>query len=248
MTIGRTNSGSGGGISANAAVLEVTAPAGSSVTITNGSTSKSLDSNKSHVSSADSSLAVYVFSISQSQFGTWSITATRETESAESSITINAVALYEITISYILWLIKDGQFVAQASRAGGDYMTEQSGGYVQLHSSAASQTYATGYFSNIDVTAYNRIYFDGSVRGHYASGQCPAYGIISSVKSGANCSTFTASKVLLSATSTSLTTRGTTYLDISNISGEQTIGFTEAGSSYPTQGDVCCYNFYLSGS
>lgn len=98
MTIGRTNSGSGGGLSANSAVLAVTAFVGSSVTISKSGTSKTKDATKAHIIDADNDKAIYIFSIGSSQFGTWSVAVTSDGITQTKTVTIDSNELYEVEV------------------------------------------------------------------------------------------------------------------------------------------------------
>lgn len=99
MTIGRTNSGSGGGgISSNAALLVVYAPLGSIVTATKDGVTKT---SRSGIALSDRpTVEIHLFSIGSSQFGTWAVTATRETDTNTTTISISAVERYELYIGY----------------------------------------------------------------------------------------------------------------------------------------------------
>lgn len=97
---GKCNSGGSGGISPNDAFLQVKAPTGSIVTISKDGTSKTKDENKAFVLNERPTVSVYVFSISSSQFGTWTVTATRDTESNTDTIVINSAKDYDLYIGY----------------------------------------------------------------------------------------------------------------------------------------------------
>lgn len=94
--IGRTNVG-GGGVGNAYAVIAVTYPAGSTCTCTNGTkTIKAKDTSGS-----------YLFLIPSA--GTWTVTATDGTDTANKSIDITRRYQSEcVELSYILWLYKDG--------------------------------------------------------------------------------------------------------------------------------------------
>lgn len=98
LTLNMVGGGSGGGISSNSALLVVYAPLGSIVTATMGSTTKT--SKKGLVMSNRPTVEAHLFSISSSQFGTWTITATRETDTNSTTISITAVEQYELYIGY----------------------------------------------------------------------------------------------------------------------------------------------------
>lgn len=92
--------GGGSGFSATDAMLRVQAPTGSTVTISKDGTSKTKDENKAFVLNERPTVSVYVFSISSSQFGTWTVTATRDTESNTDTIVINSAKEYDLYIGY----------------------------------------------------------------------------------------------------------------------------------------------------
>lgn len=98
LVLNMVGGGSGGGLSANDAVLAVTTFVGASVTISNGSTSKTKDATKAYIIDADNDMALYIFSIEQSQFGTWSISVTSDGITQTKTIAINLVEFYEITV------------------------------------------------------------------------------------------------------------------------------------------------------
>lgn len=153
-----------------------------------------------------------------------------------------------LLLDNVIWLIKDGKLSTRytATRYGGSYLSEDSNGYVVLHSNAASNTYATCAFAAIDLTKYNKLVFDGQARGYYRAG-CPAVGVLSNIASGSSYSTFSNYYQLLSATTNNLSTRATVSINISALTGNKQIGFQEAGSgSSNAQGDIYCYNLYLT--
>lgn len=254
MTIGRTNSGTGGGgggISSGKAVIAVTAEVGSTITFQkNGIAVRTLKPDQGIPVADNSSFATWFYSVSDSNYGAWDVRATKNGNSKEKSVSVTENKEYDIWLYYDIYLIKDGKFNTDftATRYGGSYLEENANGYVVLHSNAATNSYATCQFSpDIDVTDYNYLIFDGRARGYYASGKCPAYGIITSRGYGRSSTSFSVARVLLSSTTNTLTARATTYCGISNQIGEKPIGFQEAGSGQSNaQGDIYCYNLYLS--
>lgn len=94
--------GSGGGISGNDAVLQVTTLVGSTVTITNNGTTKTQDSSKAHILDDDNTKAVYVFGIKSSEFGTWAVTATLTGFSDSDSIAISTTELYSVSLNPVV--------------------------------------------------------------------------------------------------------------------------------------------------
>ena len=95
--IGRTNGGSGvGGISSNSALLVVYTPLGSTVTATNGGTTKTLRTGIAL--SDDPTREMHLISIGTAQFGTWTVTATLGDKVSSDTIIIDAAKEYNIDL------------------------------------------------------------------------------------------------------------------------------------------------------
>ena len=97
--IGRTNTG-GGGLSDTDALLRVVAPAGSLVTITKGTLTKT---DHGHENASDPLTYDYYFIIHQSQFDSinaWTVTATLNGQTASNTIIIDASDEYDLVMSY----------------------------------------------------------------------------------------------------------------------------------------------------
>lgn len=173
--IGRCNTGGGGSMSANDAILRVQAPAGSTVTISKGGVSKS---DGGHPNAVTSSIYDYYFIIHQSQFDStaWTVTATLGSDTASDTIVINAAKEYNLSLEYKLWLVKDGQIVggnlvainkSQSSSAYTGYIVPTvtyASSYVQASfSNATHNGGGIAYFpSAIDLSQYHGLYVQGS--------------------------------------------------------------------------------------
>lgn len=97
--------GGGGGFSASNAILGVTAYAGSVVTISNGTVTKTVTPDKSHLLSNLNDWAIYYFGIPSSMFSSsipWNIVATYQTEQTTGTVIINTNAFYDIELTYIV--------------------------------------------------------------------------------------------------------------------------------------------------
>ena len=107
--------GAGGeGIPVHAAVLHVSAPFGSTVSIAKGGvTVKSLGPGRAHTNT-DGLNADYYFFIASANYGTWSVTATRENEADSASVTIDSNRQYDVKMSYLLYAWKFGGDYIQA--------------------------------------------------------------------------------------------------------------------------------------
>jgi len=113
--LGKTNSGTGGGsLRADNAVLLVTVPTGSTVTVTRGSVSLS---GTSWVNSSDASLDTHIFSVKASLFSSsaWTVTATNDDLSVSQTVVINAVGYYGVTLMYELYVYNNGDLCESAT-------------------------------------------------------------------------------------------------------------------------------------
>ena len=103
-----TRRGGGGGLSPNNALIHVNAPLGSSISFSKGGvTAKILDPSKGHAN-VDGKSADYYYSVSTSNFGDWTITATLSDDSTSDTVTVDTVKQYDVELSYFLYLYKYG--------------------------------------------------------------------------------------------------------------------------------------------
>ncbi len=156
---------------------------------------------------------------------------------------------------YDLYLIKDGLFNTDYTHTfyGGSNssLTEDANGYVYLYSANKSSTYATCSITNVDLTYYKYLIFDGSARGYYSSGRCPAFGILLNTASGGSYSTWRGVTMIQTSRQSSFNARGIKYYDISKFKYKaSSVGLQEAGSaaSPVVYGGIRCYNLYLSNT
>ena len=128
--IGRTNSGSGG-LSVNSAVLRITAPVGSTITLTKGGvTVAMLAATKGHTNASDTTLADWYYSISSGNYGSWTVTAAKDGESASETVTVDNAKQYDVSLSYALYLISNGQLQSGYSLYGGSNTISQESDHV----------------------------------------------------------------------------------------------------------------------
>lgn len=98
--IGKALTVGGGGSSSADAVLQVLAPTGSTVTISNGSVSKTLKPSDGHAVSMRGTVAQYIFSIRATEFGTFSVTGTKNGETGTTTVTISDNSKYDAVVWY----------------------------------------------------------------------------------------------------------------------------------------------------
>ena len=97
--------------SPNLAVLRINAPVGSTITLVKGGvTVATLAANKGHMNADDSRYADWYYSISSSNYGSWTVTATRSDETISQTVTIDSVKEYNVELTYDLYLLKYGVF------------------------------------------------------------------------------------------------------------------------------------------
>ena len=245
--------GGGGGLSATDALLRVQAPAGSTVTITKGGTTKT---DAGHENADDHTVYDYYFIIHASQFDSvnpWTVTATLGTNTTSDTIIIDSADEYDLVLDYNLWLIRNGVFTLDYTHTLYGYSsatwTEESEGYTSLYVPKVSSSFTTGYFENVDVTDYPYLVCESKTKGYSDTAKyCPAAGIINALNKNSNPTTFSAwVKLMTGNQTTSAYTEGTFYCDISSLFGTQNVGLQVAGSgSSNISGECRCFNLYLS--
>ena len=95
--------GGGGGFAPSNAIVGVTAYAGSTVTISNGTVTKTVTADKSHVLSDLSNFAIYYFGIPSGMFSpsvSWNIVAEYQGEETTATIIVDTNAFYDIVLTY----------------------------------------------------------------------------------------------------------------------------------------------------
>ena len=106
--IGRTNTGGSGGsaLKDTDAILNLTVPTGSSVTMTKGAVTLT---PTIWTKNADSTFDCAIFSVPASTFDStaWTVTATLGTDTASKTIVIDSALEYEIEIEYKYWIVKN---------------------------------------------------------------------------------------------------------------------------------------------
>lgn len=175
--------GGSGGIKPTDAVLRVIAPAGSVVTITKGSVSRS---DAGHANADEPTLYDYYFAISSSLFDSgnpWTVTATLGTQSISESVVIDASNEYDVVLSYTLHLVingvmQDGNFVpmalksnSESSSTAGTPSVSAGSNYIQIAMSSSSG-FQTGiaYLPNkYDLSKYSKVRVTGTAMNSFDS-------------------------------------------------------------------------------
>lgn len=248
ITLARRSGGSGP--SAEDAVLLVTVPAGATVTAIKDNQSLT-PARWTQADDATKETAMFVVPPALFDAATpWTVDVTRGLETGSDTVIIDSNFVYSLSPVVRLVLIRDGLFATGVTWElfGPDAatLTEHADGYVDLLSPAATGTFTTCRFAQIDRPIYKYLVIDAQARGFY-NAECPAVGVLRSVNSGSNYSTFAVKRTFLSGTTNSLTRRSTTRLNVSGQTSAYYIGMQEAGSGANNAvGEIRCYNLYLT--
>lgn len=225
--------GGGGGLSSTDALLRVQAPAGSTVTITKGSTTKT---DQGHENADDSTVYDYYFIIHQSQFDSttpWTVTATLGTQTASDTVLISENAEYDIELSYGFYLYNNGDlrtavtggwsyaaFLSTSNYSAGTLDTAHNGTTCYLSANGTNLQISAVTVNKIDVTDYNALRIEVSDYTFAGSG----YRELDLVSSRGSVSS-PAAQVRIEST-------GTFSVDVSSITGSYYIGlYLNSGSA-----------------
>lgn len=225
--------GGGGSLSATDALLRVQAPAGSTVTITKGSTTKT---DQGHENADDSTIYDYYFIIHQSQFDSttpWTVTATLNTQTASATVLISENAEYDLELSYGFYLYNNGDqctavtggwsyaaFLSTSNYSAGTLDTAYNGTTCYLSANGVNEQISAVTVNKIDVTDYNALRIEVSDYTFAGSG----YKELDLVSSRGDVSSY-AAQVRIEST-------GTFTVDVSSITGSYYIGlYLNSGSA-----------------
>lgn len=140
--IGKTNTGGGGKIKDTNAILTVTVPTGSTVTMTKGGTTLT---PTMWVQAADPTRDCALFVIAPSLFdaqNAWTVTATSGINSASATITIDSNEQYNIKLYFRLFIVRDGNLEATILDKTSGITDEVSGGrYIVSKTSSGSRVH-----------------------------------------------------------------------------------------------------------
>ena len=236
--------GSGsGGPSASDAILTVTVPTGSTVTMTKGGLTLT---PTMWVQAADNTLDCALFVISPSLFDSqnaWNVTATLWRDTASDTVTIDSNEQYDVVLSYSLYLFKAGSGPA----ANWGYVKESSATInftnqslqVNLGKTSLSYCKTRIYTINkVDVTDYNTVVMDARIDKVFGGSNLnPKYVVSSNIATVGIDAEY--DKTVILAIDTAPEVRELYVLDVSQITGEYYVGVAQSWS-----GEI--FNVYLS--
>ena len=135
--------GGSGGLSANGAVLRITAPTGSTITLTKGGvTVAALAAAKGHTNASDATFADWYYSVSSGNYGSWTVTAARDGETASRTVTVDSAKQYDVFLAYNIYLIRDGVLDSNVNATFGATSGAKSGNnYVITSEGSGSDNY-----------------------------------------------------------------------------------------------------------
>ena len=100
--------GSGGGFSTKDAIIHANAPLGSTVSFLKDNVPIKVIEPTKAIANSDGETADYYYSIKNTSYGSWTVTASLDGDVASETVVVSAVKQYNIELSYHLWLIKNG--------------------------------------------------------------------------------------------------------------------------------------------
>ena len=161
--IGRTNSGIGGGLSPNNAVIRVSAPVGSIISFSKGGiVVKVLPPEKSHVNVNDNNFAEWYYAVSSSNYGSWTVTASSNgIVIATGTIVISENKEYQLYLAnLVLYDATNGYHVSYEH----DFLKTPSGctatnstGYIYLKTVSSNSCDVYARWKNIDLTTFSSL-------------------------------------------------------------------------------------------
>lgn len=140
----------GDGFKWDSAIIHVYAPAGSAVTATKGSTTKTL---KEHTVSGDDS--EYIMVVKNADFGTWTITASLSGKTAIRTVVVADNIEYSVSIGYLLELYNAGN--EYTDQTGGWDFSLGAGGIGQKYSTYIELSYSGAEGRDAAVATHNQI-------------------------------------------------------------------------------------------
>lgn len=231
------------------AFIVVDYPAGSTCTATHGTTTLTAPDTSGH--------AVFDIPTPASTPETWTVECTDSGKRASKPVDITTDGQRsEVTLGYEIWFVKDGIIDSAFQYSKARYnatVTENYEGSLRLFSGNVNASRCLLYFTpQINFATDDHIYLccEHQARGT-ANGACGTYGVVKTLPTTNDIDvtiydTGAYHRVLSGGTGT-LTTKETTYIDISSVSGTYWVGFCEGGTTNQN-GEFRCYNLWLSNS
>lgn len=233
--------GGGGSLKDTDAILTVTVPTGSTVTMSKGGVTLT---PTMWVQAADATLDCALFVIAPSLFdavNAWTVTATLGTDTASDTVTISDNKQYDLVIYTSVYLVKNGTKITDFTVQNYSVITQQSG-YVNFY---INGNYAATFTSTdpVDLTQYSKIKITIPNNGisYYRSGATPSLVIGSSrpwFTNQGSSSSYSNFSLVETLSSGSTILAGTYMLDISGVSGMYYVGIAMASPNTSTNASL----------
>ena len=172
----------GSGLSVHAAVLHVNAPTGSTITLAKGGvTVKVLDPSRSHVNAEKNTRADWYYCVSPGNYGTWTVTATRSSDTVSKTISIDSNVQYEVELTYDLFIVKDGVALVSATSSAAYYYTSGDSYYIGYRGDGYSSVVWFGPLSSelLDGIVYRAFHVEYKSANNYPNDDNSSIGIAS---------------------------------------------------------------------
>ena len=156
--IGRTNTSSGVAFDSSMAVVRVSAPAGSTVTLSRGSTIKT----SAEISSGSDSFYYFIVAPSSSP---WTATATLNGNTDSKTVLANAAGEYDVELVYATFLMRDGVVQSGYTLSGitGSNITAATMTAMTDYMQIILPTNSGVYFNETSFSSYSTLYIDSAI-------------------------------------------------------------------------------------
>ncbi len=212
--------GAGRGLPANAAVIHIVAMAGSTIILSkNNETIETLDENSCHIKSNDNTKADWYFIVQSDDYGTWTITASKDYKDETTTVTVNTNKQYDVIMPIDKYLFKEGEGTLTGysinwfSNQGNPSITDD---YIEWSTveSLGNQVWISPFFEDTDILLYKTLNIEFTTYERDSSNYNVKIGVGVDLPSGLNASgTWAASSTVTWKTSE----RGIHSCDISNV-------------------------------
>lgn len=254
----------GGSMSPNSAVIHVSAPVGSTVTFAKGGVvAKTIPASKAHTNSTtpvytgQTRYADYYYTVTQSNYGSWTVTATRGSETASKTVSVSSNLQYDVELTYNLYFIRNGvvQSGFTENRAANDssFTVTKHDGYIQTHIEEWFN-YGTYYFTPAtSVAAYKYLACECQGRGFFEAATNNAFGLLENPSSSGS-STWAENAYfgIIGASTRDFNARTLRKLDIAGLTGRYRPGIQvhsrgpQGEQSAQYLGEARIWNMYLT--
>lgn len=232
LVLNMVGGGGGGSLKDTDAILTVTVPTGSTVTMTKGGVTLT---PTMWVQAADPTLDCALFVIAPSLFDSqnaWTVTATLGTDTASDTVTVSAAKQYDVELTYTAWIFREGVgaivALSAASQSNATVYTNLTS-YIDVTRTERGYAVSKIWTANtFDVTELNTLYVDMLITGVYDVGITMQYNPVFCVSDNLASQSVDGTNefsALLKYQFTNLAARQIYSFDVSNISGSHYVGF-----------------------